>query len=689
MESKNKYIKCWKKNKTTIVDHWYNNQFSEKNINDWKIKISQFEPNVIKKNYLLPLLELLIYFIKTNDEKILHVYLDERLRYAPHKQSLEKRVEFFSSILEKDFEILFSLLTDKNTAKHAKETLISIHAPLLEIKKNRASLLAIGDCLMNEIRVFLPHLFKEENFQVDMRCIYFSALMDKGLSIKEISDFMEKNDVDMIAISFFSFLGISSYKLLMKEIDHLEFREIFTRGKELTCIAENYLFELRTITDAPIILHNISGLPLSRYRKRIPFINPLSIQKVVFLELMRQELLHLSNGIENCILLDEIFVVEKYGYHKCSTEVTPKWLSRNSMFHTSTFGYHLSELYKPLIKKYIQFKKIKAICVDFDNTLWNGVIGDEEVEHYFDRQSLLKTLKDQGLILIAVSKNSIENIKWDEMLLKRDDFAILKINWNLKVKSICEAAAELNLGIDSFLFIDDNQAELDLAAREIPDLICFDASLNQTWEDLKYLLKFPNTKNTKESRNRTNMYQSQLKRKSFLKAEHDYPSMMNSLGLKSSFREASDSDLKRIEELVTRTNQFNTTTIRYNKSQLKEFLKNNNEFIFVSELEDKFGKLGIVCIIIIKLNETELIFDTFIMSCRAMGFSLENKMISNIVNRFHEKHRFIGRYVQTDRNSPCSKLYENAGFTQIDEENWLLCSNEINKLQNVTWIDDM
>ncbi len=682
-------LKHWYNHRTSIIDQWFNNQFSEQIIQDWEIQISQSDPNTLKQSFIAPLLELLMQYMQTSDEKYLHVYLDERLRYAPHRRPLEERAEFFSLILEKDLKTLTDFLDDKDIIRQAKDILNYIHAPLLEVKKNRVSLVALGDCLMNEIRVFLPHLFQNENLQLDMRCIYFSAVMNKGLSIDEIEGFLKKNNVDLIAISFFSFEGIPPFKLLMKEVEQLSYREIFRRASELIYMAEDYLAQLRTITDATFLLHNVSGLPLSRYRKRIPLLNPLSTHKTVLLEYMNQELSKLSVGTDNCILLDEISVAEIHGYHNCGKEVTVKSVSRQAMFHTSIFGYYVSQAYQPVISKYTRYKKSKAICIDFDNTLWNGVMGDGEVEQYRYRQELLKTLKNQGIILIAVSKNSMENIRWNEMLLQQNDFALLKINWNLKVQSINEAADELNLGIDSFIFIDDNPVELELATRKTSCLICLDATQEQSWDDLLFLLDMPVTKDTKESGARTDMYQSQAKRNSIMKKELDYPEMMKSLGLKSNFREAAESDLERVVELLARTNQFNTTTIRYKKARLQEFRKSNNYHIFVSELEDKFGKLGIVCATIIEIIDAELVFDSFIMSCRAMGFSLENKMIRDIVNRFDQQTRYIGRYIPTDRNSPCSKLYESVGFTQMDENNWILSASDKHTLTRVTWIEDM
>ena len=673
----------WAKAKNEIADAWYSNQFSKSVLEKWDIDLPINEKDKLKKQYIIPLFELLLEYIKTGDRQYLYLYLDERLRFAPHRLPKEERKKFFEQVIYQDINTLIELSDSDDEL--LRQELQTMHSSLIETSSDTVSILALGDCLMNEIRVFLPHLFQAETFDVDLRCIYFSAVMNKGISHDEVKSYLEKFDIDMLAISFFSFEGIGPYKILLKEIEQLDFREILKRVDQLVLLASRFLSEIRELTEVPILLHNVSGLPLNRFRRRLSMLPVFSTNQSIMLEYLNHEIESLCHTFTNCILLDEMHVAEKYGHRQSSQSLSINNHDKVALYHTSLFGNYIGEAYKPYVYCAQKYKKIKVICVDFDNTLWDGVMADGEVSHYKDRQSLLKQLKDQGLILVAVSKNTESNIRWDEMTLQQDDFALCKISWNQKISSIRQAAHELNLGINSFFFLDDNPAELDLVRSEEAQVTCLDATDPHVWWELDLLFKLPVTKDTEESRNRTSMYQAQIQRSQSMNDEIDYPEMMRGLGLKASIFEAKNENLERISELVARTNQFNTTTKRYKKSELEEFISSDSHTIYVADFSDKFGKLGIVAVVILKHTENEVVIDSFIMSCRAMGFSLEQKLLHHIVNNYSNRV-FVGQYIETDRNSPCAQLFQKAGFEKISDTEWALTPEYVGNVDDVDWI---
>ena len=319
------------------------------------------------------------------------------------------------------------------------------------------------------------------------------------------------------------------------------------------------------------------------------------------------------------------------------------------------------------------------VIVDFDNTLWDGVMANGPVKQRKDIQTLLKKIKSAGILLVAISKNDPKNIRWNEMLLQKSDFIILKINWNMKIKNIQEVAEELNLGFDTFTFIDDNPVERDLVKNSFPTVQILDANDPETWKSVERILQFPNTNDTEEAKKRTEMYHSQLKRSTILKNKYyNYTSMMKMLNLKVRFGLAKKKNLDRITELVSRTNQFNTTAIRYSKSNILNLMKSESHKIYVFELADKFGDLGIVGTIIIKKIEDKLIFESFIMSCRAMGFGLERLMLKLVLQEEQEGiKKFIGRFIKTDKNTPAKDIFSSNGFDYLSETEWI--NTEINK----------
>jgi FkbH-like protein len=530
---------------------------------------------------------------------------------------------------------------------------------------------------MTETRVFLPHQARQMGITLDMRILYFNAAMGHGLSIDEVLDYLRENKVDLIAMSFMSFEGIPAYSALLYESDRLSKNELEKRVAGIISIVRDFIDNLRKHTLVPFLIHDACGLPLTGVRRRIPMIPPLSSGRKNALVRLNQALRDLVIGLPKCMLLSETEVTAREGLRPCSKPLIPKSIVGKGYHHTSIFGCLMSKQYLPVLKAYYELRKTKLLLVDFDNTLWKGVMADGPVEHYLEKQKLLRRLKDAGILLVAVSKNTPENIRWDEMALHPEDFVSLKINWNLKAQSVQEIANELNLGMDSFVLLDDNPVEIDLIRQTCPNIVGLKSNNEETWAMLEWLFLFPNTQDTEESRARTEMYRAQVARQKSITGELDYPGMMRSLNLRVNFGKANYKDLDRLAELINRTNQFNTTTIRYSKAELGKFLKDNAFEIYAADLEDKFGKLGLVAAAIVKRRGKEHVIESFVMSCRAMGFGLENLMLRKIVeNEGTKENRLIGRFIPSDRNTPAAAFFKNNGFEPATETDWHLPSIE-------------
>jgi FkbH-like protein len=191
------------------------------------------------------------------------------------------------------------------------------------------------------------------------------------------------------------------------------------------------------------------------------------------------------------------------------------------------------------------------------------------------------------------------------------------------------------------------------------------------WRSIKRLLRFPNTKDTPEARSRTELYRQQAQRQEALSGAFDYPTMMAGLGLSIQFRRAEIRDLGRLTELVQRTNQFNTTTRRYTRQQLQSLMTSLEHRVFVASLADKFGGLGLVVAVIVELREGEAVFDSFVMSCRAMGFQTEQAVVRLVIDTEPGIERWIGLFVPTDRNTPASALFAECGFIAKGDDCWV------------------
>jgi FkbH-like protein len=344
---------------------------------------------------------------------------------------------------------------------------------------------------------------------------------------------------------------------------------------------------------------------------------------------------------------------------------------KNATFHTARFGEHLAAEYADVLASFECLRKAKVLAVDFDNTLWDGVMADGEVVQHHDRQALLRAAREGGMLLVAVSKNDPANIRWGEMTLKPDDFVLQKIGWGLKVESITAAAQQLDLGLDSFVFLDDNQSERELVRSQLLKVRVLDSTQPFTWRSVGRLLRFPNTKDTAEARSRTELYRQQAQRHEALSGAFDYPTMMASLGLTLEFRRAAPRDLDRLTELVQRTNQFNTTTRRYTRQQLQDLMRSEQHRVYAATLADKFGSLGLVLAAVVERRGREAVVDSVVMSCRAMGFQLEHAVVRLILGAEPAVSRWVGLFVPTDRNSPAAGLFAECGFVAEGGSAWL------------------
>jgi FkbH-like protein len=166
------------------------------------------------------------------------------------------------------------------------------------------------------------------------------------------------------------------------------------------------------------------------------------------------------------------------------------------------------------------------------------------------------------------------------------------------------------------------------------------------------------------------MYRAQAQRKEAQAAEYDYPAMMQSLELRVSFGTASAADLPRVTELIQRTNQFNTTTRRYDRTTLTRFMQDPTVAVYVAELRDRFGSMGLVAVVIVKRDGNVSHLDSFVMSCRAMGFALERLTLGLVMQREGGDRAFHGEFIRTDRNTPAARLFAEAGFTEKEPGHW-------------------
>ena len=624
-------------------------------------------PQIVQDRYFRPMIELLAIYATTGDRTYRDVYLSEWRRYAPHREGRDVLRQYFQEIVPAYIETLREHI---NGGKDVAEWLNELHSPLLTpSREEKFIILTIGDCLMSELQTFLLASGVETGVDYDFRYYYFSGLMNADIATDGIRKAIESG-VDAIAASYLSYEGIPLYRALMEGADRASHDDMQVLVDGIVRFMCDHIMQMRALTDVPLLLHNACGLRLTRWRRLIPILPSLSAGRRRAIAMLNDAVASIVDNTENCILVDETSIVENQGLRQIERRVIPRRLERQADFHPSQLGQRLAQLYATILHDVRFLRKIKVVAVDFDNTIWDGVMADGPVIQYHERQGLLKRLATEGIVLVAVSKNDPRNIRWDEMTLTADDFAALKINWNLKSQSIRELASELNLGLEAFVLLDDNPAERALVEKALLKVRVLDATELSSWMLLERLFDLPNTQQTQEALERTRLYRAQAKRAETINMEQDYPSLMRTLALTAKVGPAKQTDLVRIGELFQRTNQFNTTTIRYTRGESESMLKDPGVDLLVGELSDRFGNLGLVGVVVVRRNDDSATIESFVMSCRAMGFGFEHLMLSEAVVR-QENRRIVGKFIPTGRNEPCSNLYGGVGFKEQDDGIWV------------------
>lgn len=285
----------------------------------------------------------------------------------------------------------------------------------------------------------------------------------------------------------------------------------------------------------------------------------------------------------------------------------------------------------------------KVIVLDCDNTIWSGVAGEEgPMGVVIDParrhlQEFMLTRSRQGFILCLCSKNVEEDVfavfeKRAEMPLQLEHIVAHRINWQPKSENLASLAEELNLGIDSFIFVDDDPAICAEVRANRPEVLTvhLPADTSRIPSLLDHIWAFDRFSITKEDAKRTESYKQNIQRERIRKSAYNFQDYLSSLELQIDLRPLNDEDLPRVSQLTLRTNQFNCTTIRRSEPELGKLWRDGHLQGLTVRVSDRFGDYGLVGTVLYATSDTELTVDTFLMSCRALGRGVEHRMIAAI-----------------------------------------------------------
>lgn len=332
----------------------------------------------------------------------------------------------------------------------------------------------------------------------------------------------------------------------------------------------------------------------------------------------------------------------------------------------------------------------KCLVLDLDNTLWGGVLGEEgpegiEVgpggamaEAFLEFQRTIAMLKGRGIMLAINSKNNEEDVREAfrlraEMPLKLEDFSAVRINWQHKHENLLALAEELNIGVDSLVFVDDNPAECTLIQEMLPAVrvVSLPGDPADYAATLLDLMEFEKLGITAEDRAKTRQYQEQRQRAEQRRAVGDLDAYLASLQTEVRIRAPSEATRARVHQLFSKTNQFNVTTKRYSPADIDRFMADERFVLRTIEATDRFGPLGIIGVYLIDRSQEVPRIDSFLMSCRAIGRGIETAAMNTIKEELLRDRRhaaLLAEFIPTKKNAPARAFYESQGFSRVGED---------------------
>jgi FkbH-like protein len=397
----------------------------------------------------------------------------------------------------------------------------------------------------------------------------------------------------------------------------------------------------------------------------------------------------IAAAVPGTTVVDYEGLVARHGRQRWHDE--RKWLTARMPIAADCLAPFADELVRALVA--LRGKTRKAMVVDLDNTLWGGVVGEDGPQGialgaeypgaaFQALQRALKDLVDRGILLAIASKNNEADARevlsdHPGMVLRPTDFAATRINWNDKAGSLRELAAELNIGLDSLVFLDDNPVERERVRAEVPEVAVLDLPEDpmQFAAVVRGCLWFDRATLTDEDRARTRQYAQQRERAALESSAGSVEEFLASLEMSMIAARPSAQTVARVAQLTQKTNQFNTTTRRRTDEEVRALVEAPGSEVWQYAVRDRFGDNGIVGVGILSVDGTRAELDTFLMSCRVIGRTVETAMLSHLAARARDRGagELRGWFHPTRKNAPAAGFFAGHGFREAERAGDSVC----------------
>ncbi|MBC5827008.1 MAG: HAD-IIIC family phosphatase [Candidatus Eremiobacteraeota bacterium] len=327
----------------------------------------------------------------------------------------------------------------------------------------------------------------------------------------------------------------------------------------------------------------------------------------------------------------------------------------------------------------------KCVVLDLDNTIWGGLVGEDGKEgirlgnsspgsEFVEFQEFLSSLSARGLLLAINSKNNpddaLDVIRTHEaMVLRESAFSAIRINWKPKPENMIAIAEELNIGVDSLVFVDDNPDEREQMRQLLPEVLTVElpkdpALYRSTIEKLPQLQTLSRTS---EDRTRTQQYQTARLRERTKLSANSIDEYLRSLEIEVKIATATKTVFPRVAQLFARTNQFNLTTHRYDVGEIQRFVDDPSLRLWTLTSKDRFGDHGLVAVTLVRVASASWDIDSFLMSCRVIGYGIESTLLAYVTEqaRAAGATALVGEFIETKKNAPANNFYARHGFRAV------------------------
>ena len=362
------------------------------------------------------------------------------------------------------------------------------------------------------------------------------------------------------------------------------------------------------------------------------------------------------------------------------------WYMSKSPFKKGFLDLYALELVK--IAKVLKGKSKKCLILDCDNTLWGGIIGEDGLQGirldrhsypgniFYEFQKSILRLHERGILIAICSKNNEHDV-WEvleghtDCLLKREHLAAWRINWSDKASNIRSMAAELNLGIDSFVFVDDNPVECGLIRDMLPEVTVLQVP-DKLYTYPPILNRdglFDTLALSSEDLQRSQMYRDEASRKHEQAKFENLDQYLASLSLSIAVHPVKNDEVPRVAQLTQKTNQFNLTTRRYPEARIAALSSDPDWAVISLLVRDKFGESGLTGVLIARREAEVGIIDSLLMSCRVLGRNIEKAFV---LESFANLERIWGikawraEYIPTQKNQQVAGFWLSMGFRKLD-----------------------